>query len=402
MERSPLPPRDARGRFVNSRQKASERRDLAAFKRRRKLEPDRDPMAGVVGGASVVARAASGSAYPHPAVYRHRAQLRQDATIRATGRSLSERELVALAWFAAADLVLSGGGGVCLSWADLAALVGCRLRAAGNYGRRLVALGLVEREPHYQAIPAELRDPKAPHRQWTRAPNIYRLAPWLRALLSGSKSCQAGDRTQNATPAGFSAPLRDLPVAGASETAGASPAASSTGTCEPREAAAPATVEAGEGPPQMAPEEEGRPAQLVDALARLATALPAAGEGDAQPAGRPIAWVRLAHRLHAELTKRSEDRAGLERLRDLEARRALAAQLELAAATRERPTATAADFAARIDDDAERAVCAELVRARLAAHVLEARAQWRDAATHPARCGCAVCHARRAYQRGDL
>lgn len=349
MDARSLPVRDERGRFVWTPQKTRERRDLRHWRKNR-VEVS-DALARAATGCHLLARHDRGTVYSHPGVTRHALALRDACWVRSEGSTLTDGELAALGWIAAADLGLSQGGGVVIAHAELARLVGCSVRTAGTRVRRLVALGLLYRLPHFQPIGLS---------RHLRGPCVYALTPWVRGLLTAGKFCQAGEKDPDPEK-GIGAP-RSRPAAarGAGDAPAAGPKAENElyqapepKTGQTREATSPATSEAGAGVPE-APE----------------------GVRGA------VAWARLAKRLQASLG----ELVAQEATRAQEAARSVPAALVRAWAGLGREEARR-EAARRLDPGLSAAVEAAMGPAAA------------DAVDHPPRCVCGPCSLRRQLDR---
>lgn len=141
-------------------------------------------------GSRLVRLYRTGKAWPNPRILSRAPEVRR-RLIPATPRAaelghdrLSDRDLRALAWFAAVALGFKKPG-LAIRHADMAELLVCSPRTAGETIRRLVAMGLVHADPYFVAVPGGM----------ARRESTYRLATevlvFFRDLDAPSESCQA-------------------------------------------------------------------------------------------------------------------------------------------------------------------------------------------------------------------
>lgn len=173
-----------------SRQRSAEVRAVHAFKRdRRERETARSR---ALSGTRLLAYARAGRARPFGPVLTRGAEVRDRClprTPRAAGAGhdrLGPRDLLALAWLAAAALGFRSTH-VAIRLVDWAELLECSPRTAGSCLRRLAAMGVVRSTPYYVAVPGGM----------ARRESTYGLAPEVLAFFRGlggpGTNCQAED-----------------------------------------------------------------------------------------------------------------------------------------------------------------------------------------------------------------
>ena len=397
------PERGPDGRYVEwSRQKVSAHRDYREWYSRR-VEA-RELVDTAATGSYLLARVARGTAWAHPGVTRHAAELsalfcvvlgRHDqAEAQKAGRahdgaprSFKPGELAALGWVAALDLGLGRGAGAVVSLAQVAKLLDCSDRTAGTRVRLLVAIGALERVPHYE--------PTGQGRFCRRGPNVLRVSAQVREVIerprgagtvracgqpvsgrageaprrprSGRQELPAIDQ-RNPIPerATSGRPKALAPLAGAAESrpAAAGVACTSEGTGPARDARSTVTPSQPHG---EAPEAVGSRA-TAETPHDAPTSTVEGADAPPAPAPRPVTDVRTAQR---------------------------DARTWVDAVTRDGGPAAAAQVAARCSPDVEAAVVGELRAAGVTPDV--AGEVWRAALHHHARCTCRVCRATRRH-----
>jgi hypothetical protein len=101
---------------------------------------------------------------------------------------LSRRAIDALAWVLAAERGFAGRRGVVVQHSDLATMLGCCPKSAGDAMRELVAIGLVEQRPHFVpgggGVP-KARDGRSPLKaRWHERTPAYATTPRCRDVVA--------------------------------------------------------------------------------------------------------------------------------------------------------------------------------------------------------------------------
>lgn len=124
-------------------------------------------------------------------------------------QAMSRRALDALSWLLACERGFGGKRGVVVRHADMARMLACCAKSAGDAMRELVALGLVEQRPHF--VPRELHDGERPHaahdtgsrtRRWNEHTPAYQTTTLCKDVVARREVRIAGRKSRGSSLVG--------------------------------------------------------------------------------------------------------------------------------------------------------------------------------------------------------